>query len=242
MIIIIVVFIQLYFTSMRPAQLKWPYTRTNRRVLIQDKIWFIPEIKEDPLKLEKDSFIFPGWDHPELFGNQNPINIEYCSGNGHWIVDKAEQNPLINWVAIERKFDRVRKIWSKMQNRKINNLIIICGEGHHATNFYIPAKSVGDIFINFPDPWPKTRHHKNRIVQHAFVQELRRIMKIDSVLTMVTDDEDFSKWTIKILSTSEGFDLKNHTTEWPTYGRSYFEQLWREQGKTIRYHQYVKTV
>lgn len=226
---------------MRPNQLKWPYSRVaNRCVLIEDRVWFVPEIKVAPDKKVTDPFQFPGWDHSLLFGNNHPVHVEYCSGNGHWIIAKALEQPQHNWVAVEKKFDRVRKIWSKMKNAGVNNLVILCGEGMHATQHYMPAGSVNHIYINFPDPWPKTRHHKNRIVQLPFVQEVRRIMAPGSYLTMVTDDDDYSNWMGKTLKNSEGFDHGQVKNERENYGTSFFEDLWRSQGKTIYYHQYTK--
>jgi len=226
--------------TMRPNQLKYPFSRTDRRVLIKDRIWFVPEIKIDPQLVVPDTFVFPGWQHLDLFGNDQPVNLEYCSGNGAWIAAKARENPHQNWVAIERKFDRVRKIWSKIKNANLSNLIIISGEGLHATQAYIPENSISNVYINFPDPWPKTRHHKNRIVESSFIQEMHRIMNKEGLLVMVTDDDDYSHWMVDVLKKNPGFSPQGLSTEWEGYGNSYFEQLWRDQGKTIRYHQYVK--
>jgi tRNA (guanine-N7-)-methyltransferase len=78
-------------------------------------------------------------------------------------------------------------------------------------------------------------------VQLDFIQQMHRIMNFNSTLVMVTDDDDYSKWMVRVLKEHNSFDSKSHTTEWEGYGNSYFEQLWREKGKTIQYHQYIKT-
>lgn len=224
---------------MKPEDLKSPFTWNERHVVIKDRIWYVPE-----QCATYADFVFPGWNHPDLFGNTNPVRVEYCSGNGAWIADKAVNNPGINWVAIERKFERVRKIWSKIKNRKLSNLIIICGEGYNITTRYFQPESISEIFINFPDPWPKNRHAKNRIIQMPFVKETWRTLQPNGKLTFVTDDPAYSEWTIKIVLQDPGFVVGYpepfYMTEHPDYGTSYFEQLWREKGKCIRYHQFLK--
>lgn len=224
---------------MRPEDLKSPFTWDERQILIKDRVWFVPDYCK-----AYDAFQFPGWKDPQIFGNEGPVYLEYCSGNGSWIASKAQGDASINWVAVEKKFPRVRKIWSKIKNNKLNNLFAICGEGWNLTRRYIPAESVDQVFINFPDPWPKTRHAKHRIIQPYFLDELMRILKKDGTVTFVTDDPDYSHWTIDTFAKHAAFDscyeAPYFSTEQPQYGTSYFDQLWREKGKTIRYHRFRK--
>ncbi len=224
---------------MRPHDLKPPFAWDRREILVKDRVWYVPIRYQ-----QEEKFVFPGWDHPDLFGNQNPVVVEFCSGNGDWIAAKAKQHPHLNWVAVEKKFERVRKIWSKIKNLQLNNLIALCGEGFNATKLFFPSKCVEDIFINFPDPWPKTRHFKHRIIQPEFVNEMWRAMKVGAQLTFVTDDEEYSHWFIRELLSHQGFKTSfiepYYQTSLDQYGTSYFDQLWREQGKVIRYHQFIK--
>jgi tRNA (guanine-N7-)-methyltransferase len=222
---------------MRPEQLKSPFTWDERQVLINDRIWYVPAFCA-----HYDKFNFPGWSHPDIFGNNNPVHVEYCSGNGAWIAAKALANPHINWVALERKFTRVRKIWSKLKNLNLNNLIVVCGEGYNVTSRYFPANTISEVFINFPDPWPKKRHAKNRIIQSSFVKEMNRILSPNGSLTFVTDDAPYSEWTIEAINNKEGFQSSYpnpfYVTDHPDYGSSYFDELWREKGRIIRYHKF----
>lgn len=224
---------------MKPEQLKSPFSWKDRKVHIYDRVWYVPEYC-----MHYDAFSFPGWEHPDLFGNQNPVHIEYCSGNGSWIAERALADPNNNWVAIEKKFPRVQKVWSKIKNLNLNNLIVVCGEGYNITKRYFPSESISSVYINFPDPWPKKRHAKHRIIQPLFLQEAHRILKDNSLFTFVTDDASYSEWTIESMEKEVGF--KNcHTTpyyitEHHEYGTSYFEELWREKGKIIRYHQFCR--
>ena len=224
---------------MKPEDLKPPFSRTDQRIVIHDRVWYVPERCAAP-----SDFVFPGWSHSDLFGNANPVTVEYCSGNGAWIANKAIENPMINWVAVERKFERVRKIWSKVKNHALTNLIVVCGEAHHATERFIPSASVSDVYINFPDPWPKNRHAKNRLIRLEFAKQLWRILKEKGAMTFVTDDPPYSEWVIEVMQNHGGFHPEfphpHYICDEGLHGTSYFDQLWRSKGRLIRYHRFNK--
>jgi len=225
---------------MKPKDFRVPYSFDERCVYIHDRVWHIPVHYEG-----YEAFTFPGWASPELFGNDNPVNVEYCSGNGTWVTAKAQEDPGINWVAVEKRYDRVRKIWSKIKNSHIGNLIVVWGEAETATQHYFPSDSVSQIYINFPDPWPKRRHQKHRLMQTPFVTDMLRTMKADALLTLVTDDKEYSEQSIAALLAVPGFapafPLPHYVDELPGYGTSFFDTLWRDHGRQIRYHQFLKT-
>lgn len=224
---------------MKPHDLKSPFSWEQRQPAIRDRVWYVPSFYDD-----YESFSFPGWADPLVFPADSPVKIEYCSGNGIWIADKARKEPGVNWVAVEKKFERVRRIWSKLKNHEIHNLLAVCGEGHTVTSRYIPSCSVDEVFINFPDPWPKTKHAKHRIVQPIFMQEIHRILKPGCFITLVTDDPDYSRIMIEVMRNCEGFESVHrdpyYVTEIEGYGTSSFDKIWREKGKTILYHQFRK--
>lgn len=226
---------------MKPTDFKSPFSKGSPlRVLIHDRVWCVPLIVNDA-----DQFVFPGWEHNDLFGNDRPIHVEYCSGNGEWIADKAEQHPEINWLAVEKKFPRVRKIWSKLKNRKLDNLVVLSGEGFSATRSFFPAGSISHVYVNFPDPWPKRRHAGNRLIRPEFMKEIERILVVQGGITLVTDDQDYSTLSIKVMMDNPSFRScfpEPYFTDNPcNYGSSYFEKLWRLDGRTIRFHQFHKS-
>lgn len=224
---------------MKPKDLKFPFSWEKRHVHLSDRVLYVPDYYD-----QYSEFTFPGWESIDLFGNHNPVTVEYCSGNGAWIVQKAKDEPCRNWVAIERRFDRVRKIWSKIKNEDLQNLVVFCGEGFQLTKEFIPSSSVEEIYINFPDPWPKKRHAKHRIVQSPFVNEIHRVLKIKGAITLVTDDPVYSKQMIEVLQLQPGMEAVNPSPFYVTcmdgYGTSFFDTLWRGKGRAIRYHQYKK--
>lgn len=224
---------------MKPKDLKPPFTWKDRRVELAGGVLFVPEHYD-----RYDEFQFPGWDAPMLFGKERPVRIEFCSGNGDWIAHRAGKDRESNWVAVEKMFDRTRKIWSKAKNFGLDNLFIICGEALLATSLYLPPSSVEEVFVNFPDPWPKQRHAKHRLIKEPFLNQLERILKPSGLVTLVTDDREYCQQMIQQFINSSGFQpvypAPYYVTEYLNYGSSYFEDLWKRKGRLIHYLQFAR--
>lgn len=224
---------------MKPEDLKSPFTWQERQVVVHDRVWYVPARCVD-----YQAFSFPGWHSADFFPRNQPVVVEYCCGNGAWIAAKAQQFPEINWIGVERKFDRVRKVWAKAKNLQLPNLMVLCGEALQATQLYFPSASVSQIYVNFPDPWPKKRHAKNRLLQGDFILELRRILNPSGEVMIATDDVAYSDQLMEAFRTCTVFRSvlpePCYINEWPDYGGSYFDALWREKGRAIRYHRFER--
>lgn len=218
---------------MKPKDLKRAYPFAEREPLLTDGIFYVPVYYSGYEKYSLPSFQI-------LFGNTNPVCVEYCSGNGDWVLEKAKSCPDKNWIAVEKRFDRVRKIWSKTKNYGISNLLIVYGEALTFTHHYLLNESIDEAYINFPDPWPKVRHAKYRLIQSPFLDELSRTFKKGGKLTFVTDDLPYLQETIKHFDChprfSPFFPAPYFQLDLPSYGSSWFEALWREKGKEIYYY------
>lgn len=208
----------------------------ERAPLFGDRLFYVPK-NYDKHHLSD----FPGWVNEKVFLNEAPIYIEYCSGNGSWIAAKARAEPHVNYVAVEVRFDRVRKIWAKAKNLFLNNLFTIWGEAFTFTHYYVPNSSVSKIFINFPDPWPKRRQEKHRLLTKEFIFEMARVLKPSGTIMFVTDEENYLQRTCRLFLESPhltpSFPEPYVVTEFPNYGTSFFDTLWREKGKKIHYLQ-----
>jgi tRNA (guanine-N7-)-methyltransferase len=222
---------------MKPNDLKFPYSWEERRPLLADGVLYVPEFYD-----RHREWVFPGW--PAIFGNDKPVVIEFCTGNGTWIAEKAKDTSK-NWVAVEWWFERVRKIWSKRENYGLDNLFIVCGEAQTFAREYLGNETVDEVYINFPDPWPKEKHAKKRLFQPPFIEQLARTVKPSGLLTVVTDDPPYSEQLSKVIRAhpqwNSCFPEPYFVTEWENYGESYFDTLWREKGKTIHYFQFKKS-
>lgn len=223
--------------AMRAKDLKSNYSFESRRPYLADHVLYVPEYYASYGEYEMPPFT-------EIFGNAQPVYIEYCSGNGDWIAQQALREPGKNWIAVELRFDRVRKIWAKLKNYNLSNLLIVCGEALTFTHHYVPTASVEGCYIHFPDPWPKRRHAKNRLLKPSFLDEMARILRGEGGVTFVSDDIDYVRETVTLLKNHTHFkpdlEFPHFTTRESSYGSSWFEQLWREKGKEIHYTEFAR--
>ena len=217
------------------SDLRIPFVWAERRSVLLDRCLYIPGFFDRHEQWE----IVP-WNH--LFDCDQPVVIEYCSGNGQWICEKAREFPQFNWVAVEMRFDRARKIWARMMRESIPNLFVVCGEGVAFTRHYVPLQSVSQMFINFPDPWPKLRHAKHRIIRKEFFDEVEKILLPSGKATLVTDDFPYATQMLQVIRAQPKWKsllpAPHFVTEWPDYGASFFCDLWKEKGRSIYYLHY----
>ncbi|MDE3045664.1 MAG: tRNA (guanosine(46)-N7)-methyltransferase TrmB [Verrucomicrobiota bacterium] len=205
-----------------------PFSWEERRPIFLERFFYMPKNYE----YQEQRFQWA-----ELFGNEKPVHLEICSGNGQWIGERALQQPEVNWVGVELRFDRARKIWLKSFRENIPNLQVICGEGGAFLRCYAPPASVSQVFINFPDPWPKPRHAKHRIIQVPFLEALHAVVRSGGRVTLATDDVPYRDQMISEFSQVKGWK-RIEETDWSSYGDSYFANLWKGKGRTIYYLQY----
>ena len=219
----------------QPSDFKIPCSFENRRPLLQDGFLFIPGFYEEI------GAHGPVLDFTEIFQNTNPVLIEYCSGNGQWISAKAKDNPNLNWIAVEKDFERARKIWLKAKKQNLKNLFLVFGEALTFSLHYLKDQSLEGFFVNFPDPWPKRRHFKKRLVNADFMETVKKKIKPLGKATLVTDHEEMAFFMIESALKSSWkplFKKPYFSEELIGYGSSYFEKLFRGKGKQIRYMQF----
>ncbi len=222
---------------MRPKDLKSPFAWQSRRVMIEhyQRILYVPErCQRVDLKKELTKII-------NEFEN---VQIEFCSGNGDWVCQKAQHNPKILWVAVEKKFERVQKIWSKIQNTGLKNVFIVCGEALEVATYYLEDCLVDEIYINFPDPWPKNKHAKFRLIELPFTKQIHRLLKPYGKINFVTDDKNYSSKSIQVFLEGDYFDSQFsdpfYRSDIQEYGTSYFRSLWEEKKRGFYFSKFQK--
>jgi len=217
--------------ALNQKQFIFPYTFEERRPLIADRVLFIPSYYQAHHLFQR-----PAWNSNELFGNSQPIHVEFCSGNGEWIIDKAIKNPHLNFIACEIKFYRVRKIWVKIKQLNLANVLIAFGDANDFIRYYLQTDEVDAIAINFPDPWPKEKHAKNRLIVAPFIAEMKRVLKHQGDITIVTDHEAYCNQIIHEMQhvLTPRLPAPYYIEETVEYGTSYFYRYFKELGKKIR--------
>lgn len=127
------------------------------------------------------------------------ISWEIGSGHGHFLTRYAALNPGRFFIGIDILSDRLRKAEKKRASLDLANLKFIKAEAGEFIACLPPAKRFAEVLILFPDPWPKKRHHKNRLIQTGFLDRLASRMTPSGRLYFRTDHEPYLQWTQEAL-------------------------------------------
>ena len=162
----------------------------------------------------------------DVFGNTNPIVVEIGFGMGDATVAMAEANPNINYLGIEVHRPGVGKVLSEIKARDLKNLYIIEHDALEVLEKMIGDNSVNGFHIFFPDPWPKKRHHKRRMIQRPRTNLIAQKLASGGYLYFVTDWLEYAEFALEELNQTE--HLKNK------YDGFAEPQPWRFQTKFER--------
>ena len=162
----------------------------------------------------------------DIFGNTNPIIIEIGFGMGDATIALAKNNPNINYIGIEVHKPGVGKVLSEIKRLELKNLFVIEHDALEVLEYMVGDNSVNGFHIFFPDPWPKKRHHKRRMVQRPRTNLMAQKLAPGGYLYFVTDWLEYAEFALEELNQTD--HLKNK------YDRFAEPQPWRAQTKFER--------
>lgn len=140
-----------------------------------------------------------------VFGNDNPVVAEIGFGMGKSLVAMAKAAPEKNFIGIEVHTPGVGACLLEAAEQGVTNLRLYCHDAIEVLADCIPKDSLSCMQLFFPDPWHKTRHHKRRIVQAAFAQNIRSSLKLDGIFHMATDWENYAEHMVEVMNAQEGY-------------------------------------
>jgi tRNA (guanine-N7-)-methyltransferase len=164
-----------------------------------------------------------------VFPVSQPLEVELGSGDGSFLVNYAKRHPQWNFLGVERLGGRLRKIDRKGRRAGLSNLRGLRIESAYFLEFLLPHHAASALHIYFPDPWPKRKHRKNRLVNDRFPQLARQALAPGGTVYLRTDDKDYFDQMIDVFRQSATFqavdtpsELKNLLTD--------FEQEFQKKG------------
>ncbi len=126
----------------------------------------------------------------QIFGERRPIDVEIGPGLGEFLEAIATHHPDRSFFAIERAASRTRVVQQRIDRKGLTNVRVLCAEAECVLALW-PDDCVDRFHIQFPDPWWKRRHHRRRLMNPAFVAELRRILRPGGSINLITDVEEY---------------------------------------------------
>ena len=169
-------------------------------------ISFAQIAEHDPFFLDVDER--PNWQI--LFGNLNPLKLEIGFGMGNFLIEMAAKEPSSNFIGIDFYHKGIRKIMTRIKNLQLENIRIVYGDIRNKISVLFQDGELNTVYINFPDPWPKIRHHKRRLINTLFLKYISNFLKNSGKLMLATDSKSYIHSIItSIYETQKIFDWEN---------------------------------
>ena len=169
-------------------------------------------------------------DLEKIFERNAPLHVDLGCGDGSFLCSLAQRMPSKNFLGIERLLNRVRA--SARKAATLENVRLLRVESSYAVRYLLPAESVERFYLLFPDPWPKRRHHRRRIVTPDFLNSIHAALKKDGSIYIATDDVDYFGIIKEIAKSNSGFAIGDGDVDLP---QSKFGRIFREKGAPVHW-------
>ena len=140
-----------------------------------------------------------------VFGRRAPVVLEIGFGNGEALLAMAAARPGTDYLGIEVHRPGIGRLLLGLEAQGLSNVRVLEGDAAELLARRLPGASLDAVHIFFPDPWPKKRHHKRRLVQPAFVELLRTRLKPGGRLHLATDWRDYAEHMAAVMERAPGF-------------------------------------
>jgi tRNA (guanine-N7-)-methyltransferase len=178
---------------------------------------------------------------------ENPpaaVWLEIGFGGGEHLAAQAESRPEIGFIGCEVYENGVARLVGEVERRGLRNVRILADDARLLLDFLKPA-AIGRVFILFPDPWPKQRHHKRRLLGPATLDRLAAIMQPGAELRLATDDRDYLASMLEAATAHPGFawaarrpaDWRERPADWPP---TRYEEKARDAGRAPAFLRFVR--
>ena len=159
---------------------------------------------QDNLIVALHSIVEP-LDLAELFPKRQPLEVELGCGDASFLVEYAHRNSEINFIGVERLLGRITKLDRKGRRAVLNNLRGVRIESSYFLQYLLPKNSITALHIYFPDPWPKKRHRKNRLINEVFPALARVALAPCGKVYLRTDDADYFAQMKEVFGSDKNF-------------------------------------
>jgi tRNA (guanine-N7-)-methyltransferase len=172
-------------------------------------------------------------DLAELFARSQPLEVELGCGDASFLVEYAHRHPEGNFIGVERLLGRIQKLDRKGRRLGLSNLRGVRIESAYFLGYLLPPHAAAALHIYFPDPWPKKRHHRYRLIGEAFPALARDALAPGGTVFLRTDDADYFQQMNEVFAAADFF-AKTETPAALAEITTDFEQGFNLQGIPTR--------
>lgn len=191
------------------------------------------------IDLDLDALTIP-LDWSEIFGRKAPTGVEIGSGKGKFLNELAEARPGENFLAVERSPKYHRLCCDRAARRGLGNVRLLRTTGEDLLHRLLAEDSVADLYVLFPDPWPKKRHHKRRFFTPAAADAMARALAPGGRLYVKSDHAGYAAVIGEVLRATGGLEPIDPETAFAELPVTGFEHKYRIAGRPIHSFAYAK--
>lgn len=169
---------------------------------------------------------------PFEFDLSRPLEIEVGCGKGKFLTSRAKDHPGCDFLGIERMLDRVRLFDGKCHRGKIGNAKVLRLEALYTFHYLLPAHHARTVYVFFPDPWPKKKHHSHRLFGPLFLNALWKRLEVGGKIEFATDHREYFETVKECFAGDRRFEVVEPMPR-PKEVWTEFETMFREQGLPI---------
>jgi len=140
-----------------------------------------------------------------VFPKSQPLEIELGCGDASFLVGYATRHPEHNFIGVERLLGRIRKLDRKGRRTGLTNLRGLRIESAYFLEYLLPARSAIALHVYFPDPWPKRKHRRHRLINERFPEIARQSLAPGGIIYLRTDDRDYFDQMVSVFGSHEAF-------------------------------------
>ena len=182
-------------------------------------------------------------DFQSLFGRPCPVEVEIGVGKGRFLLGQAAQHPEIGFLGIERSHKYLRITLERLNRSSCENVRLVCDDAGFFVRTFIPEHAVSKYHIYFPDPWPKKRHHKRRLINPNFAGFLFRTLSPGGEIRVATDHLDYFQEIVRALDSVDRWERKELWSEparaTEAFGATHYEIKYAREGRTVHHLSYM---
>ena len=154
-------------------------------------------------------------------------------GDGSFLLGMANHYPERRFLGVERLLGRVRKVCRQADREQLTNLRVLRLEARYTAEWLLPEHAVSRLHLLFPDPWPKARHHKRRLLQQDFLKAVERLLVPGGEFLFKTDHAGYFEWAEEEVSAYGRLERLDWADGAFFYPQTDFERRWRAEGRGV---------
>lgn len=179
------------------------------------------------------SHYFQTLDPVEITRNGRPLEIDLGCGDGSFLISMADHYQDRDFLGVERLLGRVKKVCKKITRNELNNAKVLRLDSQYVVEWLLPENTVSRIHLLCPDPWPKARHHRRRLVQIEFLDAVKRSLIPGGEFLFMTDHEEYFEWAQEMVAEFGGFEILEWDEDTFFYPKTDFQVQWEAEGKSM---------